>query len=445
MLGLVDDIIGVSESGYKAVQLNALINEKTAVKCLQFGVKKCKSMFVGVNKEQFLNSDLYVDKWAVDYKEDNQTGEEELLETFVGENILEKTNEQKYLGFVLSAIGDNMANINSIKKKSIGNIKKIMNKLNSLNLMNYYFECSLVFLKVMLRPGNLYASKTYYCFSEMQIRHIERIEEGYLRQILKTTKGCPIVQMYLEVGLVPARFEIQRSRLLWLKTILEQNENSMLYKFFYLQKENPIRGDWFSTCISDMKIFKLDLSLEEIKLMKKSKFNKLISESIKQSALSYLRGKQGNKGSDITYKVIQMADYLLPDNNLSIDDKRKLFEIRNGMTQIPSNFSSRDNVFYCVCGDRESMPHVYQCETLNKQNTKSDGESFNKIYNGNINEMIKVYRKFEENLKIREDIMKTDEIDEEKSKSKTEKIKKRNETSKSPCDPSVDPLIISNG
>ena len=66
------------------------------------------------------------------------------------------------------------------------------------------------------------------------------------------------------------------------------------------------------------------------------------------------------------------------------------------------------------------MPHVYQCETLNKQKTKSDGESFNKIYNGNINEMIKVYRKFEENLKIREDIMKTDEIDEEKSKSKTE-------------------------
>ena len=41
--------------------------------------------------------------------------------------------------------------------------------------------------------------------------------------------------------------------------------------------------------------------------------------------------------------------------------------------------------------------------------------------------------------------MKTDEIDEEKSKSKTEKIKKRNETSKSPCDPLVDPLVVSNG
>ena len=91
------------------------------------------------------------------------------------------------------------------------------------------------------------------------------------------------------------------------------------------------------------------------------------------------------------------------------------------MTQIPSNFSSRDNVFYCVCGDRESMPHLYNCEKLNKQTTKSDHVSYNKIYNGHINEKIKVYKKFEENLKVRENIMKTDE---EKSKLKTEQNNK---------------------
>ena len=47
MLGLVDDMIGVSEVGYKAQQLNAIINVKTAEKRLQFGVSKCKSMIVG--------------------------------------------------------------------------------------------------------------------------------------------------------------------------------------------------------------------------------------------------------------------------------------------------------------------------------------------------------------------------------------------------------------
>ena len=59
----------------------------------------------------------------------------------------------------------------------------------------------------------------YYNLTENQLRSIERIEEGFLRKILKTTKGCPIVQLYLETGQWLARFAIQQSRLLFLKTI----------------------------------------------------------------------------------------------------------------------------------------------------------------------------------------------------------------------------------
>ena len=44
MLGLVDDIIGVSKAGFKAQQLNSIINTKPTEKGLQFGVPKCKSM-----------------------------------------------------------------------------------------------------------------------------------------------------------------------------------------------------------------------------------------------------------------------------------------------------------------------------------------------------------------------------------------------------------------
>ena len=61
-LGLVDDIIGVTEAGIKAQEMNAFINIKTAEKGLQFGVKKCSTMLIGKNVENLLNSDLYVDK-----------------------------------------------------------------------------------------------------------------------------------------------------------------------------------------------------------------------------------------------------------------------------------------------------------------------------------------------------------------------------------------------
>ena len=43
-LGLVDDIVGITEAGFKAQQFNAFINVKTAEKTLQFGPK---SMLIG--------------------------------------------------------------------------------------------------------------------------------------------------------------------------------------------------------------------------------------------------------------------------------------------------------------------------------------------------------------------------------------------------------------
>ena len=98
-----------------------------------------------------------------------------------------------------------------------------------------------------------HACEMYYNLKENELRCIEKIEEGYMRQVLNTTKGCPITQMYLELGQIPARFEIQKMRLLYLKYIMEQNEDSLLFKFFKAQIEQPTRGDWATTCLNDLK------------------------------------------------------------------------------------------------------------------------------------------------------------------------------------------------
>ena len=295
-LGLVDDIVGITEAGYKAQQLNAFINVKTAEKMLQFGPKKCKSMLVGKNTENVVNNNLDVDNWIVEHVENKVTGEADLMEYYGGKVEIEKAEEYTYLGFVISCKGDNMANIRQVENKSIGVIRTIINKLNSLNLREYYFECALLFMNVMLRGSILYAADMYYSLKESELRKIERIEENYLRKILKTTKGCPITQLYLEVGQYPARYEIKKMRLLYLKYILEQDEESTLKKFLMLQVREPSRGDWASTCVNDLKELKITISFEEIQKMKKCEFSRILKVRVKENALLYLTGKQGKKG-----------------------------------------------------------------------------------------------------------------------------------------------------
>ena len=82
---------------------------------------------------------------------------------------------------------------------------------------------------------------------------MERMEESHLRHVLKTSKGCPITELYLSVGQNPARFELQKMRLLYIKCILHEEEISLISEFVYIQLDEATKGDWVSTCLNDLK------------------------------------------------------------------------------------------------------------------------------------------------------------------------------------------------
>ena len=85
--------------------------------------------------------------------------------------------------------------------------------------------------------------------------------------------------MYLEFGQYPARFELRKMRCLFLKQILNEDKNSQLYKFFKLQLNNPIKGDWVTTCLNDLKELKIYETLEEIENMPRNKFKNMINKT----------------------------------------------------------------------------------------------------------------------------------------------------------------------
>ena len=186
-----------------------------------------------------------------------------MKEKYVGKIAIEDVQKQKYLGFVISSKGDNLENIKEMEKKSFGVIRTIMIKLEKLKLRQYFYECAKIFMNVILRGSILHAGECYYNLTEKQLRRIERIEEKFLRKIFKTSRSCPIVQMYLEFGQYPARFELRKMRCLFLKQILNEDKNSQLYRFFNLQMNNPVKGDWVTTCMNDLKELKINLTLEE--------------------------------------------------------------------------------------------------------------------------------------------------------------------------------------
>ena len=97
-----------------------------------------------------------------------------------------------------------------------------------------------------------------------------------------------------------------------------------------------------------------------------------------------------------------MSQYLQPNNELDINEKKKIFEIRNRMTNIPANYpGTKQNITKCNCGKLENMEHIYYCEKLNKTEKMIEYEH---IYKDNIENMKIVLKRMEENMEKREKI-----------------------------------------
>ena len=208
-------------------------------------------------------------------------------------------------------------------------------------------------------------------------------------------------------------------RILFLKSILDENAESIVSKFFKLQLQHPTKGDWVSACKSDLNEMKIELSFQEIKAMSKESFTKMIKSKIPEIALKYLLEKRGSKGKEIIYNKLEMAEYLMPfEKRLKIEDKRKLFSLRNRMIDIGSNFGKTEKCSKCEI--KEDMEHIFYCEYWSKL---ENNIPYEKIYNGNLNEQIDILRIFEKKLEKRNE----------------ERLKNKNP----PCDPNCcDPLCF---
>ena len=99
-----------------------------------------------------------------------------------------------------------------------------------------------------------------------------------------------------------------------------------------------------------------------------------------------------------------MSEYLLPNEELSIEKQRNIFKIRNNMTNIKSNFcSEKENTVKCVCGKKENMEHIYSCQQLNR---KEPEVKYEKINGDNLKELRYIEERIKENLNEKEKIEK---------------------------------------
>ena len=119
--------------------------------------------------------------------------------------------------------------------------------------------------------------------------------------------------------------------------------------------------------MSDLNLLEIEVSLTELEEIDVKQFKRILEKSIKIKSFEYLMERRGRKGIEVHYSSLKMAEYLLPNDELSITEKRYIFSMRNRMINIENNFRGKMEKKTCICGEYEDMNHIYSCKIKNSQ------------------------------------------------------------------------------
>ena len=403
-LAMIDDVACIAECGVNSVAINAYINAKTRTKKLQFGVEKCHQLHIG--RQNSVCPDLFIDNWEVVKVDSSKTGFGNLSDEQTEPHKMEMVDKEKYLGDIISVTGKNLENILARKDKSKGIIKQIMSILEEICFGQFYFEVALILRDSLFLSSILVNSEAWYDVTETEVEILEQADEELLRRILETPVSTPKCMLYLETGCKPVRFLIMTRRLMFFHYILNEDEDSLIARFYSAQVKNPCKGDWCKTVEENLEEVEILLSVDQIKECSRTQFKTLVDKCVRKRTLEYLNSEKKRKSKvlHINFEELKMQKYLEP-NKHSNQLGKFTFLVRSRMLELEENYKNSKKTSNCpVCQDKsstDSQPHLFICPKLTNNQVAKNNVKYGDLFEDKLEAQIEVAQILQSNFKER--------------------------------------------
>ena len=198
-LQMVDDIMAIQNCSNKSLRLNTAIN--TFIELEKLPLSKNKSHNVHIGKQ---NKNCPVLK--------------------VHGDIMEQSDQEKYLGDIVHKSGKGRPNIEARKGKGYGILSNILAIVNEVPLGHWRVDAGLTLRQAMLLNGILFNSEAWHNVSQNDLILLEKVDEALLRGLLNAHSKIPLEALFLETSCIPIRFNVA--------TILQRNPDEMIRKVY---------------------------------------------------------------------------------------------------------------------------------------------------------------------------------------------------------------------
>ena len=215
--------------------------------------------------------------------------------------------------------------------------------------------------------GTLNCMETWPNCTVKRIEELERIEQTFFRKILSAHSKTPIEALYLELGVIPLRFQLMKRRILYFQDVMIKDKEEITRKVVDVQKEDGCKGDFYLQVMENLNY--LSIPVQKVEGSSKAKMKETLQERINICAYEYLieKAKAHSKVQEKLYSDCNGMDHY-NDARFSPDISNLLFKFRTRTYLVKNNYRNNyinSDIICPLCENHDdTQQHMMSCEKL---------------------------------------------------------------------------------
>ena len=191
------------------------------------------------------------------------------------------------------------------------------------------------------------------------------IQVKVLRKILNARRMTSTSFLFLELGILPLKYEVHIRQLTFLHHIVNLDERDPVKLVWRSLSMLPEYRNWWSETKDLMDRYKIELEEEEIVSMSEGTYKKLVREKVKNLAFDELKKDVASKTKtrNLDYPVFETQKYLL---TLPLKSAQTISRARSKTLDIKHHtpFLFKNTTCRVCRSHDETLDHILNCEQV---------------------------------------------------------------------------------
>ena len=288
-----------------------------------------------------------------------------------GENLtvnnekIKLVNVAKYLGDSFNSKGSYADLCKERVDRARGSTHELLALCREVTFGTQQIETMLILYQSIFLPRLIYNCESWSNLKTKDYQALQSVQLSYLRSVMEVPGLTPIAALFLELSVLPIKFEIEQRQLFFLKRILDKDPDDPVHAVYKEQLNYNFEENWANYIFQLRHTYNLPLNDENIKKMTLSQWKSVVKSAIRQDAFMQLTIQCANnrKTSHLKYESFVRASYL---KKLDPSIARVIFKARTRMFDIKVNYKRKYkfSVDYPFCKYYdETFDHIFKCNS----------------------------------------------------------------------------------